>query len=157
MSDVQVVGPGDGEVVELGAARIRVIEDGSATAHRLGIVEITLAPHAEGPAQHRHARHDEGFYVVSGTARFTVGPTAYDAPPGALAMVPPGVPHGFANPGDEPLVMINTFTPDFYVGYFRDLRDAIADGRAATAEGVGEVMARYDTALAGEFAPGGDA
>jgi hypothetical protein len=25
---------------------------------------IDLGPHSSGPAQHRHARHDEGFYVV---------------------------------------------------------------------------------------------
>jgi quercetin dioxygenase-like cupin family protein len=32
-----------------------------------------LAPHTDGPPQHRHAQHDEGFYVISGTVRFTVG------------------------------------------------------------------------------------
>jgi mannose-6-phosphate isomerase-like protein (cupin superfamily) len=52
----------------------------STTGYRLGIGEITLAPHTDGPPQHRHARHDEGFYVASGTARFTVGETVYDAP-----------------------------------------------------------------------------
>ena len=25
--------------------------------------EIVLAPHATGPPQHRHERHDEGFYL----------------------------------------------------------------------------------------------
>ena len=45
-------------------------------------------------------------------------------------MVPPGAPHTFANPGDEPVVLLNTFTPDLYVQYFRDLR-AMIDGRTA--------------------------
>jgi mannose-6-phosphate isomerase-like protein (cupin superfamily) len=31
--------------------------------------------------------------VVSGTARFTVGDTSYDAGAGTLVMVPPGAPH----------------------------------------------------------------
>src|ERR1041384_5451181 len=126
MSDVSVVGPHDGEVCEFGPARLRVLEDGANTAHRLGIAEVTLAPHSKGPLQHRHAEHDEGFYVVSGTARFTVGEKDYDAPPGTLVMVPPGAPHTFANPGDEPVVLLNTFTPDFYVQYFRDLKAALA-------------------------------
>jgi quercetin dioxygenase-like cupin family protein len=151
MNDVSVVGPDDGEVIDLGPARIRILEDGRTTAHRLGIGEITLASHSAGPPQHRHARHDEGFYVVSGTARFTVGETVHDAPAGTLVTVPPGAPHTFANDGDEPLVMINTFTPDLYVQYFRDMRDAAAGGRALTAAEIGEVMGRYDTTPATEF------
>ncbi len=145
MNDVSVVPPGGGEVIELGPARLRILEDGTTTAHRLGIAEITLAPRHAGPPQHRHAQHDEGFYVVAGTARFTVGRTDYEAPAGTLVVVPPGVPHTFANPGDEPLVMINTFTPDLYVQYFRDLRDTLAAGRELTRQATVEVMSRYAT------------
>jgi quercetin dioxygenase-like cupin family protein len=152
MNEVSVVGPGDGEVIELGPARMRILEDGRTTAHRLGIGEITLAPHGDGPPQHRHARHDESFYVLSGTARFTVGRTTYDAPAGTLVVVPPGVPHTFANPADQPAVLLNTFTPDLYVQYFRDLRDMIADGQPLTAEATIDVMSRYATTPAGDFA-----
>ncbi|MER5549069.1 cupin domain-containing protein [Streptomyces sp. NPDC002589] len=154
MKNASVVGPGDGEVIDLGPARIRILEDGGTTAHRLGVGEVTLAPHCEGPPQHRHAEHDEGFYVVSGTARFTVGDTVYDAPVGTLVMVPPGVPHTFANPGTEPLVMLNTFTPDLYVQYFRDLRDTLAatGGQETDERAVAEVMGRYATTAADDFA-----
>ncbi|WP_329129033.1 cupin domain-containing protein [Streptomyces sp. NBC_01476] len=152
MNEAVIVAPEGGEVIELGPARIRILEDGGTTAHRLGIGEITLAPHSAGPPQHRHAEHDEGFYVVSGTARFTVGHTDHDAPAGTLVMVPPGVPHTFANPGDEPVVMVNTFTPDLYVRYFRDLRDALAGGREVSAQTTAEVMGRYATTPATDFA-----
>ena len=151
MREVSVVGPEDGELIDLGPARIRILEDGGTTAHRLGIAEIVLAPHSAGPPQHRHARHDEGFYVVSGTAVFTVGATDHRAAAGTLVMVPPGAPHTFANPGDEPLVMINTFTPDLYVQYFRDLGAAMADG-AMTPELAAEVMGRYATEPATTYA-----
>lgn len=145
MTAVSVVPPESGDVIELGPARIRILEDGATTAHRLGIGEITLAPHSDGPPQHRHAEHDEGFYVVSGTARFTVGRDEHEAPAGTLVMVPPGAPHTFSNPGDQPLVMLNTFTPDLYVQYFRDLRDAVSeDGELTGAETV-RVMSRYAT------------
>ena len=153
-----IVGPDGGEVVRLGPATVRILEDGSTTGHRLGIGEITVAPHSSGPPQHRHARHDEGFYVVSGTARFTIGADSYDAPAGTLAMIPPGAPHTFANPGDEPLVLLNTFTPDLYVQYFRDLRELAGSGPARrggpppTAEAVGEVMSRYATEVTDEYA-----
>ena len=46
MNDVSVVGPDGGEVIDLGPARVRILEDGRTTAHRLGIGEITLAPHS---------------------------------------------------------------------------------------------------------------
>jgi len=149
---VSVIGPTDGEVIRLGTTQMRILEDGRTTEHRLGVGEAILAPYTDGPLQHRHAQHDEGFYVVSGTARFTVGDTSYDATAGTLVMVPPGAPHTFANPGDEPAVMINTFTPDLYVQYFRDLRDMIAGGQEMNAESTIKVMSRYATVPATDFA-----
>jgi mannose-6-phosphate isomerase-like protein (cupin superfamily) len=112
---------------------------------RLGIGEITIAAHIDGPVQHRHAEDDEGFYVVSGVATFTVGDTSYDAPVGTLVMVPPGAPHTFANHEDEPAVLLNTFTPDLYVQYFRDLHDMIAAGEPFAPEASIAVMAKYAT------------
>src|SRR5271168_3337614 len=102
--EVAITGPDGGDAIQLGLIRMRILEDGSTTDHRLGMGEITLPPHTEGPPQHRHARHDEGFYVVSGTADFTIGDTTYEASAGTLVMVPPGAPHTFANPGNEPAV-----------------------------------------------------
>jgi quercetin dioxygenase-like cupin family protein len=164
MTRESIVGPDGGQIVRLGPATVRILEDGATTGHRLGIGEITLAPHSSGPPQHRHARHDEGFYVVSGTARFTIGAAVHDAPAGTLAMIPPGAPHTFANPGDEPLVMVNTFTPDLYVQYFRDLQElAGADGAGGgpggapggaplAAEAVAQVMSRYATEVSDSYA-----
>ena len=68
-------------------------------------------------------------------------------------MVPPGAPHTFANVSDEPAVLLNTFTPDLYVQYFRDLRDLIASGQAMTGEATAAVMARYATVPAADYAP----
>ncbi|MFG2941592.1 cupin domain-containing protein [Streptomyces sp. NPDC048282] len=142
---VSVVGPGDGEVLMLGTTRMRVLEDGRTTGHRLGLAESVLAPHTPGPPQHRHARHDEGFYVISGSVRFTVGDEEYDATAGTLVMVPPGAPHTFANVTGEPAVMLSTFTPDLYVQYFRDLRDLFATGGPPSPQASAEVMSRYAT------------
>ena len=61
MAQVSVVGPDGGESIQLGPARMRILKDGLTTGHRLGVGDITLAPHTDGPPQHRHARHDEGF------------------------------------------------------------------------------------------------
>jgi mannose-6-phosphate isomerase-like protein (cupin superfamily) len=151
MADVSVVGPDGGEAIQLGPTRIRIVEDGTTTTHRLAIAEITIPPHTDGPPQHRHARHDEGFYVVAGTARFTVGATSYEATAGTLVMIPPGAPHTFANPTDETTVLLNTFTPDLYVQYFRDLRAMIADGQPINQETMITAMRRYATEPASEF------
>jgi quercetin dioxygenase-like cupin family protein len=152
MTEVSVVGPGDGEVIHLAAIQMRILEDGHTTGHRLGIGEITLAPHTEGPPQHRHSQHDEGFYVVAGPVAFTVSEKTYEAATGTLVMIPPGAPHTFANPGDQPAVLLNTFTPDLYVQYFRDLRDMIASGQDLTPAATIQAMSRYATVPATDFA-----
>ncbi|MFI6051082.1 cupin domain-containing protein [Streptomyces violascens] len=142
---VSVVGPGDGETIVLGTTRLRILEDGSNTGHRLGLAESVLAPHTPGPPQHRHTQHDEGFYIISGSVRFTVGADDHDAPAGTLVMVPPGAPHTFANVTDQPAVMLSTFTPDLYVQYFRDLQDMINAGQAMTPQATLQTMSRYAT------------
>lgn len=152
MDRLSVVGPDSGETIQLGPTRMRILEDGSTTGHRLGIGEITIAPHTQGPPQHRHAQHDEGFYVVSGTVHFTIGTTTYEAPAGTLAMIPPGTPHTFANRGDTPAVVLNTFTPDLYVRYFHDLRDMIAAGQELTPDTTATAMSRYATVPSTDFA-----
>jgi mannose-6-phosphate isomerase-like protein (cupin superfamily) len=142
---VSILGPDDGEIALSGPTRMRILEDGSATEHRLGVGEITLSPHTDGPIQHRHAQHDESFYVVAGTARFTVSDTSYDVPAAGFVMIPPGAPHTFANPTSETTVLINTFTPDQYVSYFRELHDLINAGEPLTEAVTIAVMAKYAT------------
>jgi len=41
MADVSVLRPTDGELIQLGPTRLRILEDGRTTEHRLGIGEIT--------------------------------------------------------------------------------------------------------------------
>jgi oxalate decarboxylase/phosphoglucose isomerase-like protein (cupin superfamily) len=65
-------------------------------------------------------------------------------------VVPPGAPHSFANPGDEPVVMISTFTPDLYVQYFRDMSAMFQTG-AMTPQTHIKVMGRYATEMATEY------
>jgi quercetin dioxygenase-like cupin family protein len=151
MSDVSIVEPQGGEALVLGPITLRILEDGATTSHRLGVCEITLPPRTMGPPQHRHARHDEGFYVVSGEAQFTVGERHYGAPAGSFVMIPPGAPHTFANLSDGAIVLLNTFTPDLYVEYFRDLAGAMAAGGAGDPATVIEIMGRYATTPATEY------
>ncbi|WP_308408278.1 cupin domain-containing protein [Streptomyces olivaceus] len=102
--------------------------------------------------QHRHAQHDEGFYVLAGTFRFTVGEDHYDAGPGTWVIVPTGAPHTFANVGDENAVMLNTFTPDLYVQYFRDFKAMIDSGQPVNAETMQPLWKNYATEISNEYA-----
>jgi len=153
VTQISVVGPNEGETFFLGPkVRMRILENGATVGHRLAIAEGTLAPHTAGPPQHRHAEHDEGFYVVSGIVRFSIGDQDHDAGPGTLVVVPPGAPHSFANPGDETAVLLTTFTPDHYIQYFRDLRDLTAAGPPTDSD-LNTLMARYATEVSTEYAP----
>ncbi len=148
MSEASIVGPQGGEVVLPGPIHVRVVEDGSGTAHRLAVAVLTVPPHTDGPPPHWHQKHDETFYVVAGTAHFTVDDARREAPAGTFVSVPIGAVHTFANLGDEPATILNTFTPDLYVGYLRDL-GKLAESGEMTAEAILAVMARYATYPAG--------
>ena len=152
MTRISIVGPEEGEIALTGPIQLRILEDGSTTDHRLGLGEIVVAPHVAGPPQHRHAQHDEGFYVLAGTFRFTVGEDQYDAGPGTWVIVPTGAPHTFANVGDENAVMLNTFTPDLYVQYFRDFKAMIDSGQPVNAETMKPLWKNYATEISNEYA-----
>jgi len=75
-----------------------------------------------------------------------------EAVAGTLVMIPPGAPHTFADPSGRTTGLLNTFTPNLYVQHFRDLRDIIAHGQQLTPEATIQVMSRYATLPATEFA-----
>jgi hypothetical protein len=58
---------------------------------------------------------------------------------------PPGTPHSFGNPTDEPAEMLCTITPDLYVDYFRDLARLPSGGRNLNPDAIAEIMAKYAT------------
>jgi Cupin domain len=66
-----------------------------------------------------------------------------DARPGTLVTVPPGTPHTFSNPGEEPVEILCTVTPDLYIAFFRELAQ-LPPGPPDPAA-VGAIMSRYFT------------
>lgn len=143
---IRVVTPDDGELAGGGPIRCRIIEDGSHTGHRLGLVEVNVPPGPASPPQHVHHKHDEVFIVSKGQVRFTSGDETVDVAAGSCVTVPPGTPHTFSNPFDEPAAFICTLTPDLYVEYFRDLGRLPVDEQGLLSPGdIGRTMAQYDT------------
>jgi quercetin dioxygenase-like cupin family protein len=144
MSDVNVTAADAGELLQLGATRMHVLEDGSRTDHRIGATVSVLPPGVPGPPPHRHLMHDETFLITGGVVRFSMGDTHRDARVGDYVVVPIGAPHTFANLTDAPATVVTSFTPAFYVDYFRELAQLSAQGRL-TPEETRAVMLRYAT------------
>jgi mannose-6-phosphate isomerase-like protein (cupin superfamily) len=66
-----------------------------------------------GPRLHRHP-YDETFVLHTGEAEFTVGDRKLVARGGQVVVVPPNIPHKFANVGGR-LVMTNIHAGDEFV------------------------------------------
>ena len=155
-----------GETLKVGPFTVRIMEDGSHTGiylhplkktltnapstqdNRLGVAEFIVPAGTPGPPPHWHEMHDEGFFVTKGTIRFsTTGhkdAKDVDAKAGDYMAVPVRAPHTFNNPFDEEAKFICTFTPAFYVNYFKLLGDLTQDGRMTPQIGL-KAMATYAT------------
>lgn len=90
---ILVIGPNDGEQSGGGPIRCRIIEDGTHTEHRVGIIEASVPPSPGGPPQHLHRDHDEVFIVTEGMLRFTTGADSVDVEARSCVTVPAGTPH----------------------------------------------------------------
>ena len=102
-----VVPPGEGR-------RIGNVEFLARTADTprftFGIIEIAAGRELEA---HVHGDEDDAFYILEGEMTFFFGDADEEAvaPPGTFVLVPPGVRHGFRNPGPGPVRMLNIHAP----------------------------------------------
>ncbi|EOA85430.1 hypothetical protein ACJQWK_07041 [Exserohilum turcicum] len=135
-----------GEMLKLGHITCRIMEDGSRTDNRIGSAEFTLPPKTAGPPAHWHEMHDETFLVTKGTVRFHAPDGAeYDAHVGDYVTVPIRAPHTFSNPTNEEAKFFNTFTPAFYIDYFKMLADMSKTDAVMSKEKNLEAMSRFAT------------
>lgn len=133
------------EIIAVGPIKLEVLEDGTNTDRRLAAVRIYLPAHTPGPAQHWHQMHDETFLVEKGTATFTSREEQLVAHEGDYVVVPTCSPHTFANETDEELILYNTFSPAFYIDYFRVMAAMTEKEGKLTKENWKEAMERYAT------------
>ena len=83
----------------------------SIDTERFNLAIVTIEPRRPGPETHTHEVEDDSFYMLEGELVFTVDGEDIPASPGTFVLVPPGVPHTFANQTDEPARFVNVHAP----------------------------------------------
>ena len=101
-----VVRPGEGHRV----GNVEFLARSKDTPH-FNLAVITVKPRRDGPDLHTHEAEDDSFYVLEGELTFTVDGEQLVAGPGTFVLVPPGVPHTFANRGDVAARFVNVHAP----------------------------------------------
>ena len=138
-SDAIVLGPGEGELLELGPNTLLMkaqVGGGDGTFY-LG--ELMLGDFA-GPPPHVHERHLDSFFVLEGTLTVRLGDETVAAPAESYAVAPPGNVHTFSNPGGETVRALNIMAPG---GFEQYLKEAAAAGASDPAE-LAAIAVRYD-------------
>ena len=84
--------------------------------------------------------------MTEGTIRFHAKDGKhFDAKAGDYVVVPPRAPHTFSNPFEEQAKFFNTFTPAFYIHYFKLMDEWIKKGETLDADKVKKAMAYFAT------------
>jgi quercetin dioxygenase-like cupin family protein len=138
-----VLGPAEGESVNLLKLGVRFMIDGKETGGAFSLVEHPLPPRALGAPIHTHRNEDEYSYVLEGRIGVQLDDDIVEAGPGELVFKPRGVKHAFWNAGDEPACLLEIISPAGFENYFRELAPLLAaPGRDEQA--IGEVVSKYD-------------
>lgn len=142
--DPIVLGPGDGEKVEIAGNELLFKAESKDTGGSLAISEYTAGPGFDGPPLHLHREMTDMFFVLEGTLTFTLAAgKTFEAAAGTFVLVPPGNPHTFSNPGSEPARFLSLFSPGGFEGYLKELATAMTGGDFDPAV-AGQIASRYD-------------
>ena len=127
---------------------LRVLLSAKETGGTLSIVETLVKP-GSGPTYHSHAREDETFYVVSGTAEVWIDREIFRCEAGDRVFGPRNVFHTYRNVGDTDLKMILVYTPGGFEQSFLDREVMLKAGKDQTE--VGHMMLERYGLTRGQF------
>lgn len=118
--------------------------------NRIGAAEFTLPLGLKGPLPHWHQMHDKTFLTTKGTIRYHIPKPdgtedIIDAKEGDFVTVPVRAPHTFSNPTDQEAKFYNTYTPAYYINYFKLLGTYVKEGRAISPKEHLNAVSNYAT------------
>jgi mannose-6-phosphate isomerase-like protein (cupin superfamily) len=125
MTQVQVVGPSDGQTTKdmAGVRADRYLVDSVATGGTVALVEQILEPHVLAAPLHIHTREDEFSWVLEGRLGAVLGDEEVFAEAGTLVCKPRGQWHTYWNAGDGQLRILEIITPGGIEELFRKLAE----------------------------------
>ena len=136
-----------GRIAHVGVG-VHVLVRAGDTGGAWALVDYELPPGFAGPPPHRHAHTTEAFHCTAGRLALTVDGRSVTIGAGEVAVVPPGVVHGFANAdADAPARMLVWLTPGGFEGYFDDLAALAGASPAwppADPDALAAIAGRYD-------------
>jgi mannose-6-phosphate isomerase-like protein (cupin superfamily) len=125
----------EGLAVECFGTRYVLKATASETGGRVGLFEGHVPP-GDGPPMHVHRREDEIFHIVEGLFRIWCGGQTWDVDPGAVVLLPRGVPHTFRNTGPGTGRLLTTVVPGGFEGFF----PLVAERGLAVPDDMGELQ-----------------
>ena len=137
--------PGEGERVSLRGTEVVFKAAGKRAGGGPTVLEFITAP-GFATGDHVHRTIEEIFCVLDGEFVLRAGEWSGRVGPGGVVRVPPGMVHGFANPGSAPATLLLLISPaGVHEEYFRELAAILAKPGAPDAAAIGALRARYDT------------
>jgi uncharacterized cupin superfamily protein len=91
-----LIDAGKGVTFPMLGTTMRLLATGAETGGHYTVGE-QITPAGWGPPRHVHSREDEIIYILEGTYEVHCGEVRRSISPGACAVLPRGVPHGFRN------------------------------------------------------------
>ena len=137
-----IIGPADGDAVDLQSIGVRFMIPGADTGTRFSLVEHPMPPRGLAAPLHRHNREDEYSFVLEGRMGALLGDDVVEAGPGDLVYKPRDQWHTFWNAGDEPARILEIISPAGFEQFFAELGPLASSGDPDPAA-IGELCARY--------------
>jgi quercetin dioxygenase-like cupin family protein len=116
------------------------------------LIDQTVGP-GYAPPRHVHAREDEAWYLLEGSARFWCGDQTFDAVRGAFVFLPKGIEHAFLA-GPEGARLLTLTIPTGFAAFVDEAGVPAAHlappvGGAPDPERLAEIAARHGITITG--------
>jgi mannose-6-phosphate isomerase-like protein (cupin superfamily) len=119
----RIVGPTDGDYVDLGSVGVRFMADTEETGGLFSLVEHPIPPKTLVAPVHIHTREDEYSFVLEGRMGALLGDDVVYAEEGDLAFKPRSQWHTFWNPDDTPCRILEIIAPGGFEHFFREFAE----------------------------------